>query len=56
MPENQLDKVFIHTSKFPLQEYKPLKNEKGQIYKRGGKVESKLKTYPKRFVWIITSI
>jgi hypothetical protein len=36
VPEDQLDKVFIHTSKFPLQEYKPRKDAKGNIYKEGG--------------------
>ena len=44
VPEDQLDKAYIHTSTFPIQEYKPLKNEKGEIYKRGGKVKSRLKT------------
>lgn len=44
VPEDMMDKVLIHTSPFPIQEYKPLKNKEGQIYKKGGQVKSKLKT------------
>lgn len=43
VPEDMMDKVLIHTSPFPIQEYKPRTNEKGEIYKKGGKVKSKLK-------------
>ena len=42
--EEVADKVYIHTSKFPIQEYKPRKDAQGNIYKKGGQVKSKLKT------------
>ena len=44
VPENMIDKVYIHTNAFPLQEYKPRKDAQGNIYKKGGQVKSKLKT------------
>lgn len=44
VPENMIDKVYIHTNAFPIQEYKPRKDAQGNIYKKGGQVKSKLKT------------
>lgn len=44
VPENMLDRAFIHTSYFPIQEYKPRRDAQGNIYKKGGQVKSKLKT------------
>lgn len=36
VPEDQLDKVYINTSTFPIQEYKPRKDAQGNIYQYGG--------------------
>ncbi len=46
VPENlrDLQNLYITTSAFPLQEYKPRKDAQGNIYKKGGQVKSKLKT------------
>jgi hypothetical protein len=44
VPENMLDQVYIHTNPFPLEEYKPRKDAQGNVYQKGGKVKSKLKT------------
>jgi hypothetical protein len=44
VPENMLDQVYIHTNPFPLEEYKPRRDAQGNVYQKGGKVKSKLKT------------
>jgi len=36
VPEDVMDKVLIHTSPFPIQEYKPRTNAQGNIYQYGG--------------------
>jgi hypothetical protein len=41
---NIRNNILFHTNAFPIQEYKPRRNAQGNIYKKGGKVESKLKT------------
>jgi hypothetical protein len=44
VPESMWDRTFVHTSYFPIEEYKPKKDAQGNIYKKGGQVKSKLKT------------
>ena len=40
VPENMLDRAFIHTSYFPIEEYKPRKDAQGNIYQVGGESDT----------------